>query len=237
MVHPMARLTPPAAGDIRPSTQTPLQVYAVTSGVVVYVIVGHRAHTCINVQTPKETILSYLPKSPVGSASHFKAAGLGNFTILDTDKFCVGTGKGANPSETRSFLRRFLQDNFRFQTVTQIYSFLEIICNANTQNAEWKLEDGQASILHLWQWPKLITFLGAFTYVSKARWERGTKNWRRYTISSRGEHLEWSNSVVVPTWLLVIIDCTLVSLLNWLASTVFKPVLGPEDQVVVKPVA
>ncbi|ELU42246.1 zf-CCCH domain-containing protein [Rhizoctonia solani AG-1 IA] len=81
--------------------------------------------------------------APNSLQSHFKAAGLGNFTILDTDKFCVGTGKGANPSETRSFLRRFLQDNFRFQTVTQIYSFLEIICNAKTQNAEWKLEDGQ----------------------------------------------------------------------------------------------
>ncbi|KAJ1300335.1 hypothetical protein OPQ81_005156 [Rhizoctonia solani] len=91
------------------------------------------------------------PPEDKGSNSlqeHFKAAGLGKFAALDTDKFCAGIGKGASPSETKSFLRRFLQDNFRFQTATQVYSFLEIICNANTQNTEWKLEDGQEH-LHL----------------------------------------------------------------------------------------
>ncbi|CAE7233886.1 unnamed protein product [Rhizoctonia solani] len=87
-------------------------------------------------------------KSPNSLQSHFKAAGLGHFAALDVDKFCAGTGKGASPSDTKAFLRRFLQDNFRFQTATQIYSFLEIICNANTQNTEWKLEDGQEH-LHL----------------------------------------------------------------------------------------
>ncbi|CAE6473604.1 unnamed protein product [Rhizoctonia solani] len=86
--------------------------------------------------------------APNSLQSHFKSAGLGNFAALDTDKFCVGTGKGASPSETKGFLRRFLQDNFRFQTATQIYSFLEMICKANTQNQEWKLEDGQEH-LHL----------------------------------------------------------------------------------------
>ncbi|CAE6502582.1 unnamed protein product [Rhizoctonia solani] len=87
-------------------------------------------------------------KSPNSLQSHFKAAGLGHFAALDIDKFCAGTGKGASPSETKSFLRRFLQDNFRFQTATQVYTFLEMICNANTQNTEWRLEDGQEH-LHL----------------------------------------------------------------------------------------
>ncbi|KEP50889.1 NFX1-type zinc finger protein [Rhizoctonia solani 123E] len=87
-------------------------------------------------------------KSPNSLQLHFKAAGLGHFAALDIDKFCAGTGKGASPSETKSFLRRFLQDNFRFQTATQVYTFLEMICNANTQNTEWRLEDGQEH-LHL----------------------------------------------------------------------------------------
>ncbi|CAE6460674.1 unnamed protein product [Rhizoctonia solani] len=99
----------------------------------------HRANPAV---TPPEE------KSPNSLQSHFKAAGLGHFAALDIDKFCAGTGKGASPSETRTFLRRFLQDNFRFQTATQVYSFLEIICNANTQNTEWRLEDGQEH-LHL----------------------------------------------------------------------------------------
>ncbi|CCO36196.1 NFX1-type zinc finger-containing protein 1 [Rhizoctonia solani AG-1 IB] len=86
--------------------------------------------------------------TPNSLQSHFKSAGLGSFAALDTDKFCAGIGKGASPSETQGFLRRFLQDHFRFQTATQIYSFLEIICNANTQSESWKLQDGQEH-LHL----------------------------------------------------------------------------------------
>jgi hypothetical protein len=69
--------------------------------------------------------------------SHFKAAGLGSFPALETDKFSAGIGTNASFGETNGLLRRFLKDDFRFQTAAQIYSFLEIICNANTQNAQW----------------------------------------------------------------------------------------------------
>ncbi|QRV96757.1 Zinc finger, NF-X1-type [Ceratobasidium sp. AG-Ba] len=94
---------------------------------------------------PQETAL--VTKDAVSAASaslksHFQAAGLGSFPSLQNDKFSTGVGNNATPGQTHHFLKRFLEDSFRFQTASQIYSFLELVCNANTENTSWVEEDG-----------------------------------------------------------------------------------------------
>ncbi|QRV82744.1 Zinc finger, NF-X1-type [Ceratobasidium sp. AG-Ba] len=81
--------------------------------------------------------------------SHFQAAGLGSFPSLQNDKFAVGAGTNGTPGETHHLLKKFLEDNFRFQTPSQVYSFLDLICNANTENPNWKPEDGYTHLHNL----------------------------------------------------------------------------------------
>lgn len=74
---------------------------------------------------------------PATLKSHFEAAGLGTFPALDNDQFSSGSGTNATPGETYHFLKKFLEDSFRFQTPNQVYNFLELLCNANTLNPAW----------------------------------------------------------------------------------------------------
>lgn len=80
---------------------------------------------------------------------HFEEAGLGSLSALDSDKFSAGVGSDATPTQASARLSRFLQDDYRFHSAYQVYSFLEVICSANTQNSEWKPEDGQEHLSNL----------------------------------------------------------------------------------------
>ncbi|KAG9085848.1 hypothetical protein FRC07_013274, partial [Ceratobasidium sp. 392] len=64
------------------------------------------------------------------------------FPSLETDRFAAGVGTNKTPGQVHHFLKRFMEDSFRFDTASQVYSFLELICNANTENTNWSAEDG-----------------------------------------------------------------------------------------------
>ncbi|KAG8742681.1 hypothetical protein FRC10_001037 [Ceratobasidium sp. 414] len=83
-----------------------------------------------------------VPEASTALKSHFAAAGLGNFPSLENDKFAAGVGTNGTPGQTHHFLKKFMEDSFRFQTASQVYSFLELVCNANMENANWTAEDG-----------------------------------------------------------------------------------------------
>lgn len=83
-----------------------------------------------------------ITNQPKSLQSQFEDTGLGSLSALDSDKFSAGVGSSATPGQASARLERFLQDDYRFHSAYQVYSFLEIICSANTQNSEWKPEDG-----------------------------------------------------------------------------------------------
>lgn len=67
--------------------------------------------------------------------SHFQAAGL-NFPGLANDQFSAG-GTNATPGQTHHFLKQYVADSFRFNIPEQVYRFVDLLCNASSQNPAW----------------------------------------------------------------------------------------------------
>lgn len=64
--------------------------------------------------------------------------GLAKLSGSGTDGFFAqDTSTSLSPTEAHSKLKRFLQDNFRFNTTFQIYGFLTPLISANTTNRLW----------------------------------------------------------------------------------------------------
>ncbi|KAF8599525.1 P-loop containing nucleoside triphosphate hydrolase protein, partial [Ceratobasidium sp. AG-I] len=76
---------------------------------------------------------------------HFQAVGLGNFPGLANDQFSA-SGTKATPGQTHYHLKQYTEDSFRFKIADQVYRFLELLCNASTQNGAWKADDGQTHL-------------------------------------------------------------------------------------------
>ncbi|CAE6444472.1 unnamed protein product, partial [Rhizoctonia solani] len=70
-----------------------------------------------------------------------------NFPGISNDQFSK-VQTNLTPGQTFNSLRDYVEDTFEFQTPDQVYRFLSILCNANSQNSFWTAKDGQ---LHLHQ--------------------------------------------------------------------------------------
>ncbi|KAF8598651.1 hypothetical protein BDV93DRAFT_593821 [Ceratobasidium sp. AG-I] len=84
---------------------------------------------------------------PAGSLQeHFQAAGLGKFPGLSNDEFSAG-GTKSTPGQVHYHLKMYTEDaSFRFQIADQLYRFLDLLCNASTQNPNWNADDGQTRL-------------------------------------------------------------------------------------------
>lgn len=61
---------------------------------------------------------------------------MGNFPGLANDQFSVG-GTKATPGQTHHHLKQYTEDAFRFKIADQVYRFLDLLCNASSQNPAW----------------------------------------------------------------------------------------------------
>ncbi|KAG8790256.1 hypothetical protein FRC12_012372 [Ceratobasidium sp. 428] len=105
-----------------------------------------------------------VPEPSTSLKSYFEAAGLGSFPSLETDKFAAGVGSNKTPGQTHHFLKRFTEDNFRFETASQAYAFLELVCNANTENTSWTAEEGYEHMHKLTKGNGILRFGDAIRY-------------------------------------------------------------------------
>ncbi|KAG8703866.1 hypothetical protein FRC09_003894, partial [Ceratobasidium sp. 395] len=105
-----------------------------------------------------------VPETSTSLKSYFEAAGLGSFPSLETDKFAAGVGSNKTPGQTHHFLKRFTEDNFRFETASQVYAFLELVCNANTENTSWTAEEGYEHMHKLTKGNGILRFGDAIRY-------------------------------------------------------------------------
>lgn len=60
----------------------------------------------------------------------------GHFPGLSNDQFSVG-GTNATPGQTYHFLKQYVDNSFQFRIPDQVYKFVELLCNANSQNSNW----------------------------------------------------------------------------------------------------
>lgn len=68
--------------------------------------------------------------------SHVENAGPSHFPGLANDQFSVG-GTNATPGQTHHFLKTYVEDSFRFRIPDQVYKFVDLLCNASSQNPNW----------------------------------------------------------------------------------------------------
>ncbi|CAE6473590.1 unnamed protein product [Rhizoctonia solani] len=71
-----------------------------------------------------------------------------NFPGLSNDSFSVA-GTNSTPGQTHQSLKQYVEDSFRFSTVSQVYRFISLLCNASSRNSSWTLEEGQNHLYEL----------------------------------------------------------------------------------------
>lgn len=60
----------------------------------------------------------------------------GNFPGLGNDQFSVA-GTNATPGQTHHFLKPYVEESFEFRIPDQVYKFVNLLCNASSQNPSW----------------------------------------------------------------------------------------------------
>ncbi|KAH9951524.1 P-loop containing nucleoside triphosphate hydrolase protein [Amylocystis lapponica] len=77
-------------------------------------------------------------------ASFLTPEGLARLSDSGTDGFfATNTTKSLGPSEVHNYIKKYLNDSYRFPSALDVYSFVGLISNANAANSKWSAEDGQ----------------------------------------------------------------------------------------------
>ncbi|TCD60036.1 hypothetical protein EIP91_010850, partial [Steccherinum ochraceum] len=80
---------------------------------------------------------------PADLAPFLTDAGLARLIDNSTDVLFGTSTKPKSPAEVHNFLKRFLYDNYQFRNTLDVYSFLALLNDANTNNTSWSSEDAQ----------------------------------------------------------------------------------------------
>ncbi|THH30127.1 hypothetical protein EUX98_g4067 [Antrodiella citrinella] len=83
------------------------------------------------------------PSIPAGLAPFLTESGLARMNEMSADVLFTNSTKAKTPAEVHNFLKRFLYDSYQFRTSLDVYAFLLLLVDANTNNATWSAEDGQ----------------------------------------------------------------------------------------------
>ncbi|KAG8710131.1 hypothetical protein FRC09_000287, partial [Ceratobasidium sp. 395] len=105
-----------------------------------------------------------VPEASSSSKLYSEARGLGSFPSLEIDKFAAEVGSNKTPGQTHHFLKRFTEDSFRFETSSQVYAFLELVCSANTENTSWTADEGYVHMHTLVRGNGFLRFSDAIRY-------------------------------------------------------------------------
>ncbi|KAJ7593987.1 hypothetical protein C8J56DRAFT_1043774 [Mycena floridula] len=100
--------------------------------------------------SPSSSTRPSISSTPIGGSSispFLTQEGLAKLAGSGTDAFFPSNSR--SPTETHSALKRFLQDDFRFRTTLDIYTFSSLIAGSATTNTSWTSEDGQLLLVSI----------------------------------------------------------------------------------------
>ena len=64
-------------------------------------------------------------------------AGLAKIFGSSADIFSLSSGRKLDPQETKNHLQRYLHNDYRFQNVVQMHTFVSLLNNASSENKSW----------------------------------------------------------------------------------------------------
>ena len=100
-----------------------------------------RARHDINPANSRSSSTSVPPSAassiPVVLAPFLTDAGLARIHESSADVFLTNTTKPRSPTDVHNFLKRFLYDSYHFRSSLDVYAFVGLLADANTNNGLW----------------------------------------------------------------------------------------------------
>ena len=70
-------------------------------------------------------------------APYLTDAGLAKISGSSADIFSLSSGRKLDPQETKNHLQRYLHNDYRFQNVVHMHTFVSLLNNASSENKSW----------------------------------------------------------------------------------------------------